>query len=83
MWAAISAEEARRHPGPSHKTYKMVEAEAALGHKEAALADLAELAQRRDPELIGVVIDPLFSTMHGDPRFERVVASMGLPRLAR
>jgi hypothetical protein len=83
MWAAIYAAEAKLHPGPANKTYLMVESEAMLGHHDAALADLTDLIRRRDPQVIGIVVDPSLATLHSDPRFGRLVASVGLPPLHR
>jgi Tfp pilus assembly protein PilF len=83
MWGAIFAEEAKLHPGVTNKTYLMVEAEALMGRKEDAMTDLTELTQRRDPQVIGILIDPSLSTLHSDPRFGRLVASVGLPPLQR
>jgi tetratricopeptide (TPR) repeat protein len=83
MWAAILAAEEKLHPGASNRTYLMIEAEAALGHNEPAFKDLTLLAQRHDPSLIGIVLDPVLSPLHRDPRFGQLVASMGLPPLSQ
>lgn len=82
MWNAILAEEGRQHTG-QQKTYLMVEAEAFLGRNDAALSDLTDLARLRDPDVIGVLIDPSFEGIKGDPRFGQIVASVGLPPLQR
>ena len=83
MWEAILATEQRLHPGSSNRTFLMAEAETALGRNEAAFADLNQLAQRRDPELMGIVVDPTLSPLHRDRRYGELVASMGLPPVAR
>lgn len=79
MWMAILATEDRLHPGASDRTFLMVEAETALGRTDAAFADLRQLAQRRDPSLIGVILEPTLSPLRADPRFGQLIASMGLP----
>jgi hypothetical protein len=79
MWAAILATQEHLHPGAANRTYLMAEAEAALGRKDDAIADLKHLTQRRAPEVIGVMIDPALSTLHGDKRFGQLVATIGLP----
>jgi tetratricopeptide (TPR) repeat protein len=79
MWMAILATEERLHPGDSDRTYLMAEAEAALGRNDAAFADLEQLARRREPALMGVVVDPTLAPLHGDRRYGQLVASMGLP----
>ena len=81
MWAAILATEERVHPGAGNRTMLMVDAETALGRNDAAFADLAQIAQRREPELIGVVLDPTLLPLHRDPRFGKLIAAMGLPPL--
>jgi len=79
MWSSMLATEEKLHPGASNRTFMMVEAEAALGRNDAAFADLLQLEQRRDPDLIGVVLDPTLWPLHRDHRFAQLVASMGLP----
>ena len=79
MWAAILATEERLHPGSADRTYLMVDAEAALGHVDAAFADMNQLAQRREPELMGVVMDPTLAPLRRDQRFGQLLATMGLP----
>jgi tetratricopeptide (TPR) repeat protein len=79
MWRAELAEEERRHPSPGDRTYSMAVAEAALGEKDASLHDLEQLAARRDPTVMGIEIDPVIASVRGDPRFARIVATVGLP----
>ena len=79
MWMAILATEGRLHPGASNRTFLMVEAEASLGRNDAAFADLNKLAQRRDPTLMGIVLDPTLAPLHQDRRYGQLVSSMGLP----
>jgi tetratricopeptide (TPR) repeat protein len=82
MWAAILATEEQLHPGPDNRTYLMADAEAALGRNDAAFADLARLERRRDPQLIGILVDPTLVPLREDPRFGQLVASVGLPPVA-
>ena len=83
MWTSVLATEERLHPGGSDRTFLMIEAEAALGHDEAAFADLGQLAQRHDPAMMGIIIDPTLSPLRRDRRFGQLVASMGLPPLSQ
>ena len=83
MWNSILATEERLHPGTGNRTYLMADAEAALGRNDAAFADLAMLARRRDPQMVGIVVDPTLVPLREDPRFDRLVASVGLPPQAR
>jgi tetratricopeptide (TPR) repeat protein len=79
MWKAILSTEVRRHPGPANRTFLMVQAEAALGRTDEAFADLNMLAQRRDPAMIGIVVEPTLATLRQDRRFGELVTSIGLP----
>jgi tetratricopeptide (TPR) repeat protein len=82
MWQAILATEERLHPGASNRTYLMADAEANLGRNDDAIADLTQVAKRREPVLMGIKLDPNFGPLHQDPRFGRLVALMGLPPLS-
>ncbi len=79
MWASILATEEQLHSGASQRTFLMIEAEAALGRNEAAFTDLEQLAQRRDPAMMGIILDPTLSPLRRDRRFSQLVASVGLP----
>ena len=81
MWRAILATEEQLHPGASNRTFLMAEAEAALGRYDAAFADLGQLAQRRDPTVMGIILDPTLSPLRRDRRFGQLVAWVGLPPL--
>ena len=81
MWSAILATEERLHPGASNRTYLMADAETALGRYDAAFADLTQLVRRRDPAMIGAIVDPTLSPLRRDPRFGQLIALMGLQRL--
>ena len=83
MWTAILSTEERLHPGASNRTYLMVEAEAALGRYDAAFSDLDKLVRRRDPTLMGIVLDPTLAPLHQDHRYGQLVASIGLPPVLR
>lgn len=79
MWSAILETEERLHPGASDRTYLMADAETALGRYDEAFADLTQLTQRRDPNMIGVLVDPTLLPLRRDRRFGAVAASVGLP----
>lgn len=81
MWKAILATEEQLHPGAWDRTYLMADAETALGRYDAAFADLGQLAQRRDPTMMGIIVDPTLSPLRRDRRFGQLVASVGLPPL--
>ena len=78
LWRVFLATERRQHPRPERPSYRMAEAESALGMREQALADLERLTQLREPLMIGIALDPLFDSLRGEERFERVLDTMGL-----
>ena len=79
MWTAILATEEKLHPGNADRTFLMAEAEAALGRDDAAIADLNQLAQRHEGNVMGVIIDPTLAPLRRDRRFGQLLAAVGLP----
>jgi hypothetical protein len=57
----------------------MATSEAALGDNDACFHDLAQLTGRHESGMIGIKIDPVIASVHGDPRYARIVAQIGLP----
>ena len=78
MWKAMLREESTAHPDAAHPTYLMAEAEAALGHEQVALEELARLAEDRDGRVMGMVVEPAFLPLHKDARFARIAEELGL-----
>lgn len=78
MWADMLQNERKLHPSPEQPTYFMVEAQAALGHQDAAIQDMFILAKHRDPDMIGIRIDPLLDPLRHNPSFKRIEAVVGL-----
>lgn len=62
LWSAMAREEHLLHPD-SHPTYLMADLAAATGHDQEALHDLETLADQRDPEMIGIAMDPLLQAL--------------------
>jgi TolB-like protein/Tfp pilus assembly protein PilF len=48
----------------------------ALGDKDGALAALETGVEQKASEILPLKYDPLFDDLHGDPRFEKIVASL-------
>jgi tetratricopeptide (TPR) repeat protein len=76
MWQALLLQERQSHHG--RPTQYIAEIQAELGQKDAALVTLEQLLAEHDPSMIGIALDPMLATLHGDPRFERMVAAVGL-----
>lgn len=79
MWQALLEQEKVANPG--NPTILSAHAEAALGHSDAAFAELDQLVKRHDVELIGINLTPEFMSLHRDPRYARLLAEIGLPPL--
>lgn len=79
MWQDMLRAEDRRLPSSGRPSYAKAQLEAELGLRDAALRDLAVLANDHDPMMIGVKIDVLLRPLQGDPQFEQILAGIGLP----
>lgn len=63
---------------PSFESAKMA---AILGDKNRALADLEQLCRRKGDWLtLSTAVEPAFDPLRPDPRFDRVLDCLGLPR---
>jgi serine/threonine-protein kinase len=51
---------------------------AALGDRDAAIRDLEQSVLQRDISLLFLNVEPMFESLHADPRFQRIVAKLGL-----
>ena len=49
-------------------------------YEDAALRDLTELQREHNADMIGLDIDEMVAPLRDDPRFEQLVARVGLPR---
>lgn len=78
MWSALLQQQRTNPPAGQHFTMLTVEAEGALGQHDAALDHLELLAQKRDSNVIGLVICPELRPLHGDARFRRIADMLGL-----
>ncbi len=56
----------------------VVQVYAGLGEKEAAFRWLNRAYEERDPELIDLQVDPIYSSLRSDLRFGRLLEKMGL-----
>jgi tetratricopeptide (TPR) repeat protein len=81
-WRAVIQWEKARHHG--NDIYLPV-AEAALGRTDDALADLERLAANghagAEGGIMGINMQTQLRPLHADPRYQRIVASLGLPQV--
>ena len=81
-WRAVIQWEKTRHHGDQ---INLPVAEAALGRTDDALADLQKLAANghtgAQGGIMGINMQSQFRPLHSDPRFQRIVASLGLPQV--
>ncbi len=52
----------------------------ALGDREQALQLLARALDQREPDLLWLAVDPRADVLRSEPRFQQVVAKLGIPR---
>ena len=79
MWSEILSSERQRHPSTAHPTYLEAQAEAALGLNNDALRDFNTLAHQRNSLMVGIALDPVLLHLRQDPRFNLLLAEVGLP----
>ena len=72
----IDASAASRYVPPFH----IAMAYAALGRVDEALDRLEQGYDERASFIVGLTITPAFKPLHGNPRYDRLVAKMGLNR---
>jgi eukaryotic-like serine/threonine-protein kinase len=58
--------------------YDFAEAFVGLGDVDRALGYLTRACELRLPEMVGVGVDPVFVSLHEDPRFRRILRAVGL-----
>lgn len=80
MLRALVAEQRRRRQAGEGSDYALATAYAAAGETESALTSLEAARRRREPQLVGLRIDPMFRNLHGDARFQAIARRLGTPR---
>ena len=78
MWSELLSSERALHPSSQHPTFRLAEAEASLGLRDAALRDLTALAHQHDLMMVGIAIDPAFRQLRSDPRFQQTESEIGI-----
>lgn len=75
--ASISAKMERIAAGRWVPPYDLALDHAALGEVETALDWLERSLAERETDLVGVAVDPRLDSLHGNPRFEKIVDAVG------
>jgi serine/threonine-protein kinase len=58
--------------------YYFAEVYLALGDVDKAIGYLRRSYELRIPDVIGIGVDPLFRSLHGDPEFDRILHGLGI-----
>jgi Tfp pilus assembly protein PilF len=77
MWQARLAVDQRDFPHGD--SVRIAQDQLSLGQTDAAFATLDRAFQSHDTGMIGDAMDPLFYSVHQDPRFQALRARLGLP----
>jgi TolB-like protein/DNA-binding winged helix-turn-helix (wHTH) protein/Tfp pilus assembly protein PilF len=75
---ALLAELEAKQRGATFNVATVARVYAALGESDRALALLAQGADERQRDVLGLVHDPFFAALRGEPQFARIVERMGL-----
>lgn len=70
-------EQQRQFLAEREKAYKVAATAALLGDKQLALSYLETSVERA--ETIGLLVEPEFRSLRGDPRFTALLVRLGLP----
>jgi len=65
-----------RHPNDFQEAEWQLNAE----DREAALRSLETMVRAHDPEALQFAASPAYFSLHGDPKFNLLLAQVGLPR---
>jgi tetratricopeptide (TPR) repeat protein len=79
MVAAMIEAQRRLLAAGGDGAYRLAQLHALAGDRAAAVAALRQAVERREQYVLGVRIDPLLKSLHGDPGFRRLAESVGLP----
>lgn len=78
---AMLREQKRRYALGDEPAYKLATTAALLGDAAGAIRYLEEAMQRREQDMLGILIDPAFKGLHGQPRYSELVKSVGFAPL--
>ena len=76
--SALIHELERRHQAGDASAFDLAEAYVAVKRYEDSMQALERAYQDRAPELLGVAVDPLFTSMHDWPGFRELTVGIGI-----
>ena len=77
-YACIDVASGRPRPISSDDAYSMAARFALAGDREAAIRSLAEAKKERNTSFALAGVDPKLASLHGDPRYVKMLADVGL-----
>ncbi len=79
LFEAELAQQRKLYEQKKLSPYWMAQTEAWLGNRRAALKYLTICVQSHDDLMLNLSVDQGFAGLHGDPAYERLLATVGLP----
>lgn len=77
MLRRMFAEQQRQHAQDNEPAFKLALTAAMLGEEAAALDFLVQSIRRREPDILGIRLEPALAGLHGDARYQALVAEAG------
>jgi len=77
MLARMFAEQRRQYAMGNEPAFKLALTAALLGKEAVALDFLEQSMQRREPDILGIQLEPALVGLHADARFQTLVAQAG------
>lgn len=74
---AMFSEQLRQYQRDREPAYKLAATAAMLGRADDAIRYLEESARRKEDDLLGVRVDPVFRNLRADPRYRAIVEAEG------
>ncbi|MCW5720543.1 MAG: hypothetical protein KIS86_05305 [Devosia sp.] len=83
MLKRMFAEQQRQHALDGEPAFKLALTAAMLGDEAAAFEFLEQSIQRREQDILGIRLEPALIGLHGNERYETLVAEAGFSTLFR
>ena len=81
MLNAMLKEQQSLHTSGQEPAYSLARSHALLENKPEAPDNLQISVSKREAEILKMRIDPTLSSLHNEPRFQKILAETGLPPL--